>query len=115
MSEAGQGDIYALRGYCNDLLGNRVLAIKDYSLSLNRRLSEQVKPSVEANIKPMQFKDIGLVMDKVKLAENNSMESSKSAVIKEYLKFLINISQADSLWHETSAWTICMCIHHNGT
>lgn len=82
------GDIYALRGYCNDLLGNRIQAIKDYSLSLNLRLSEQARPSVEGNIKPTEFKDIGLVMDKVKLANNNSIESSKSAVIKEYLKFL---------------------------
>lgn len=83
------GDIYALRGYCNDLLGNRVLAIKDYSLSLKRRLSEQARPSVENNIKPTELKSLHLMV--------TEMESDKSEddtiFLQEYLKLLKSIEE----------------------
>ena len=82
--DPGWGDIYALRGYCNDSLGNRVLALKDYGLSLTRGLSEQVRPSVEANIKPTESRHQGLIMDEV---ERDS-ESSDAIFLQEYVKLL---------------------------
>ena len=59
------GDMYVMRGCCNDLLGNRVLALADYGRSLNLKLSEHLIPIRESQIKPKIIKDQRLVSNEV--------------------------------------------------
>ncbi len=86
--DANWGDIYALRGHCNEFLGNRILAIKDYSLSLNLNLSESLRLVVEELIKPKTVQSLKLTTDNVGCIKENIAGDNISVLMHEYFKFL---------------------------
>lgn len=86
--DANWGDIYALRGHCNEFLGNRILAIKDYSLSLNLNLSESLRPMVEELIKPKIAQSLKLTTYNVECIKENIAGDNIAVLTQEYFKLL---------------------------
>lgn len=90
------GDISALRGQCNELLGNRVLAIKDYSLALKGKLSEKARPRVEDLIKPTGFRNLNLIIDEVEADSG----AGDAIFVQEYVKLLQKIEELIPIYPE---------------
>jgi len=82
------GDIYILRGHCNELLGKRVQALRDYHSALNGRISETVKPKLDDLSESTKLKSLNLIIDELIPA---SSSAGKSNLVQEYIKLLKSI------------------------